>query len=103
MIKNNNRITIIEEEWNEEKLKVENSVCKAIEDWCDKKGIGYKSDVGFLEFPRPSVSNTKFKEIIKEIEEKLKELGYDNYDVFETTIVINFPEQIKWFVKRETS
>jgi len=83
--------------WNEEKLKIENRVCKAMEDWCEEKGIGYKADIGFLEFPRPSVSTAKFKEIVEEAEAKLKELGYDNYDVYETTMVINFPEQVKWF------
>lgn len=83
--------------WDKEKLTIENRVCKAMEDWLSDKGIGYKSDVGFLEFPRPSLPSARFNKLMKEAEEKLKELGYSNYDIFETTMVIDFPEQIKWF------
>ncbi|MBA7667662.1 hypothetical protein ES703_75759 [subsurface metagenome] len=34
---------------------------------------------------------------MEKAEAKLKELGYEDYNVFETTIIVDFPEQIKWY------
>ena len=87
--------------WDEEKLKEQNRVCKAIEDWLDAKGVPYKSDVGFIEFPRPGLPTSKFRKLVREAEEKFREINLPAtgayYDVFETTIVVDFPEQKKWF------
>jgi len=87
--------------WDEDKLKEQNRVCKAIEDWLDAKGVPYKSDVGFVEFPRPGVPKGKFQKLVREAENKFRELDITKsgayYDVFETTIVVDFPEQKRWF------
>jgi len=66
-----------------------------------KYGVNYKRDLGFMEFPRPGVSRSKFQAIVTEAEQKLKELGYDWYDVFETTIVIDFPGEKKAYEEWE--
>lgn len=74
-------------------IEKENQVYTAIRNWLDSRGVSYKFDVDFIEFPRPNLLPEDFRKLVKEAEEKFEELGYTNYDVFETTIVVNFPER----------
>jgi hypothetical protein len=66
-----------------------------------KYGVGYKRDLGFLEFPRPEVSSSKFQYIATEVKQKLGELGCVEYDVFETTIIVNFLAEKKAYEEWE--
>jgi len=91
----------MEESWDEQELAEQNRLCQEIEKWLESESIPYKSDVGFIEFPRPGFSPEEFKKLIAKAEAKFKELKLGEskayYDVFETTIIVDFPEQTKWF------
>jgi len=80
---------------------LEEKVAEEMRKITEKHGVGYKRDLGFMEFPRPDVSPQKFNQIVVEAEQKLKELGYDWYDVFETTIVVDFPGEKKAYEEWE--
>jgi len=74
---------------------IEDTVHKEMQKIIEKYNVGYKADLGFIEFPRPAASPEMTRRIIAEAEQKLKELGYKHYDVFEHTIIVEFPGEIK--------
>lgn len=80
---------------------IEDTVFEEMKKIVVKHGVNYKKDLGFMEFPRPGVSDEKFKEIVADAERKLGELGYGYYDMFETTIVIDFPGEKKAYEEWE--
>lgn len=81
--------------------KLEEQVHDFVEELSKKYGFQYKIDVGFVEFPRPWIGHVHFKRIKQKFEQKMKELGYTHYDIFEEavepTIVVDFPEEKKEF------
>jgi len=74
---------------------IESEVHKELQKITEKYGVRYKEDLGFMEFPRPSVSAELFQKIVTETVQKLKDLGYSSFEVFETTIVVDFPGEKK--------
>lgn len=80
---------------------LEKRVTEEMQQIIKKHGVGYKSDLGYMEFPRPEVSSSQFRIIAAEVEQKLKELDYDWYDVFEHSIVIDFPGEKKAYEEWE--
>jgi len=80
---------------------IEDTVFEEMKKLTEKHGVDYKKDLGYMEFPRPAVSSTKFNQIVAEAEAKLKELGYEWYEVFEDTINISFPGEKKAYEEWE--
>ena len=81
--------------WDKYVTPKEKEARTVVERITKKFAISAKEDVGFAEFPRPGVSKADFKKIVKATEEEMKKISYTNYDVFETTVVVDFDGEKK--------